>query len=50
MPLSLSPPIRLGTFTWTYEGWQGQVYKRQYAQEHLCSGVFWGVLAEWIRP
>lgn len=26
---SLSPLIRFGTSTWTYEGWQGQVYKRQ---------------------
>ena len=26
----LSPLIRFGTSTWTYEGWQGQVYKKQY--------------------
>lgn len=32
MALSLSPLIRFGTSTWTYEGWQGQVYKRQYAK------------------
>src|SRR5713101_2917295 len=32
MPLSLSPLIRFGTSTWTYEGWQGQVYTRQYAK------------------
>jgi hypothetical protein len=32
MALSLSPLIRFGTFTWTYECWQGQVYKRQYAK------------------
>lgn len=25
-----SPLIRFGTSTWTYEGWQGQVYKRPY--------------------
>ena len=31
-PLSLSPLIRFGTSTWTYEGWQGQVYMRQYAK------------------
>ncbi len=29
---TLSPLIRLGTSTWTYEGWQGQVYHRQYAK------------------
>ena len=28
----LSPLIRFGTSTWTYEGWQGQVYHRQYAK------------------
>jgi uncharacterized protein YecE (DUF72 family) len=28
--MPLSPLIRLGTSTWTYEGWQGQVYKRPY--------------------
>jgi uncharacterized protein YecE (DUF72 family) len=28
----LSPLIRFGTSTWTYEGWQGQVYKKQYAK------------------
>ena len=27
-----SPLIRFGTSTWTYEGWQGQVYKKQYAK------------------
>ena len=32
MPLSLSPLIRFGTSTWTYEGWQGQVYRRQFAK------------------
>lgn len=32
MSLSLSHLIRFGTSTWTYEGWQGQVYKRQYAK------------------
>ena len=37
MSLSLSPLIRFGTSTWTYEGWQGQVYKREYpTQEHVC--------------
>ncbi|UVT20090.1 MAG: DUF72 domain-containing protein [Nitrospira sp.] len=30
--MPLSPLIRFGTSTWTYEGWQGQVYLRQYAK------------------
>ena len=28
--MALSPLIRFGTSTWTYEGWQGQVYKKEY--------------------
>lgn len=30
--MPLSPLIRFGTSTWTYEGWRGQVYQRQYAK------------------
>ena len=30
--MPLSSLIRFGTSTWTYEGWQGQVYRRQYAK------------------
>ena len=30
--MSLSPLIRFGTSTWTYEGWQGQVYLKEYAK------------------
>ncbi len=30
--MPLSPLIRLGTSTWTYEGWQGQVYLKKYAK------------------
>jgi uncharacterized protein YecE (DUF72 family) len=30
--MSLSPLIRFGTSTWAYEGWQGQIYQRQYAK------------------
>ncbi len=30
--MSLSPLIRFGTSTWTYEGWQGQVYLKKYAK------------------
>ena len=37
------PLIRFGTSTWTYEGWQGQVYKRTYAKTSFareCLGEF----------
>jgi len=43
MSLSLSPLIRFGTSTWTYEGWQGQVYKREYAKSSFtreCLGEY----------
>jgi uncharacterized protein YecE (DUF72 family) len=43
MSLSLSPLIRFGTSTWTYEGWQGQVYHRQYAKSAFtreCLGEY----------
>ena len=30
--MSLSPLIRFGTSTWTYEGWQGQIYLKPYAK------------------
>ena len=43
MPLSLSPLIRFGTSTWTYEGWQGQVYTRQYSKSTFareCLGEY----------
>ena len=30
LAVALSSHIRFGTSTWTYEGWQGQVYKRDY--------------------
>jgi hypothetical protein len=30
--MPLSPLIRFGTSTWTYEGWQGQVYLQKYAK------------------
>lgn len=41
--MSISPLIRFGTSTWTYEGWQGQVYKRQYAKSKFsqeCLGEY----------
>ena len=43
MSLSLSPLIRFGTSTWTYEGWQGQVYKREYSKSTFareCLGEY----------
>jgi hypothetical protein len=43
MAFSLSPLIRFGTSTWTYEGWQGQVYQRQYAKSAFareCLGEY----------
>jgi uncharacterized protein YecE (DUF72 family) len=43
MPHSLSPLIRFGTSTWTYEGWQGQVYKKPYAKSTFareCLGEY----------
>ena len=41
--MALSPLIRFGTSTWTYEGWQGQVYKKQYAKSTFareCLGEY----------
>ena len=41
--MPISPLIRFGTSTWTYEGWQGQVYKRQYAKSKFaqeCLGEY----------
>ena len=40
---ALSPLIRFGTSTWTYPGWQGQIYQRQYAKTKFareCLGEF----------
>lgn len=31
-PMPLSPLIRFGTSTWTYEGWKGHIYQRRYAK------------------
>jgi uncharacterized protein YecE (DUF72 family) len=41
----LSPLIRLGTSTWTYEGWQGQVYKKTYPKSRFKQDC----LAEYAR-
>jgi uncharacterized protein YecE (DUF72 family) len=32
---TLSPLIRFGTSPWTYEGWQGQVYKKTYTKSRF---------------
>jgi uncharacterized protein YecE (DUF72 family) len=40
---SLSPLVLLGTSTWTYEGWQGDVYKRKYPKGRFkqdCLGEY----------
>ena len=40
---AISDLIRFGTSTWTYEGWQGQVYKRAYSKTSFareCLGEF----------
>ena len=41
--MTCSPLVRFGTSTWTYEGWQGQVYARQYAKSTFareCLGEY----------
>ncbi len=41
--MPLSPLIRFGTSTWTYEGWQGQIYTRKYTKTGFtreCLGEF----------
>lgn len=41
--MPLSPLIRFGTSTWTYEGWQGQIYLKQYAKTRFakeCLGEY----------
>lgn len=41
--MPLSPLVRFGTSTWTYEGWQGQVYKKPYAKSTFardCLGEY----------
>ena len=47
MSLSLSPLIRFGTSTWAYEGWQGQVYKRQYAKSAPDDALVFCIAGEW---
>jgi uncharacterized protein YecE (DUF72 family) len=41
--MAVSPLIRFGTSTWTYEGWKGQVYVRQYSKSTFtqeCLGEY----------
>ncbi len=41
--MTVSPLIRFGTSTWTYEGWQGEAYHRQYAKSTFvreCLGEY----------
>ena len=41
--MACSPLVRFGTSTWTYEGWQGQVYTRHYAKSTFareCLGEY----------
>lgn len=41
--MPLSPLVRFGTSTWTYEGWQGQVYLKEYAKTRFareCLGEY----------
>jgi uncharacterized protein YecE (DUF72 family) len=41
--VAISPLIRFGTSTWTYEGWQGQIFKREYKKTLLareCLGEY----------
>ena len=43
--LMLFPLVRFGTSTWTYEGWQGLVYKKRYAPRRFKQDC----LAEYAR-
>ncbi len=36
---AMSDLVRFGTSTWTYEGCQGQVYRRTYAKTSFARGV-----------
>jgi len=43
----LSPLIRFGTSTWTYEGWRGQVYHKDYSKGTFpkhCLAEYWQFL------
>ncbi len=41
--MACPPLVRFGTSTWTYEGWQGQIYKKTYAKSAFareCLGEY----------
>lgn len=41
--MACSPLVRFGTSTWTYEGWQGQIYMKSYAKSAFareCLGEY----------
>jgi uncharacterized protein YecE (DUF72 family) len=43
--MALSPLVRFGTSTWTYEGWKGDVYTQNYAKGRFKQDC----LAEYVR-
>ena len=43
--MALSPLVRFGTSTWTYEGWKGEVYKQPYSKGRFKQDC----LAEYAR-
>ena len=43
--MALSPSVRFGTSTWTYEGWKGEVYKHNYPKGRFKQDC----LAEYAR-
>jgi uncharacterized protein YecE (DUF72 family) len=43
--MTLSPLVRFGTSTWTYEGWKGDVYRQNYAKGRFKQDC----LAEYAR-
>lgn len=47
--MAYSPLVRFGTSTWTYEGWQGQIYKKSYAKSAFareCLGEYCQYLSD----
>ena len=43
--MALSPLVRFGTSTWTYDGWRGEVYKQNYPKGRFKQDC----LAEYAR-
>ena len=47
--MARSPLVRFGTSTWTYEGWQGQIYKKSYPKTAFareCLGEYCQYLSD----